>query len=175
MELDVLETAMTELANEQKTTSQLVGDLTARLNAVEGKIDSFDEKLKNIQVAAPLMNNRPIISLLAAHTKKVTEILEAQPKNVVHQKRWLLFPETNAEFYYRVVFGRIFGWCVLIMLILFAMNLGEEYIHSYDTKVYRRYHYEVYEDAWGRLDTTLTPSGRKKMHEAMDKAIKDQK
>jgi len=174
MELEVLVTAVTELANDQKDAGKQISDLGKEIREIKEKVDVFSDKLANLQVVAPALDTRPIVAKLSEFLQKVTDVLEKQPKNVVRQVRFLLFPADNADHYYRIIFGRLFGWGVLILGCTYLFGLGQQYIQTSSATSSRRYNYEVYQDAWNRLDTLLGPTGRKKMQQALQQAEKDQ-
>jgi hypothetical protein len=174
MELQILETAITELAEDQKTTGQQIETFTQQIKEIGEKVDAFSDKLANLQVVAPPLDTKPIDYQLSEHFQNVTKILEGQPKNVVRQFRFLLFPADNADYYYRIIFGRLFGWAVLILVCTYLFSLGQQYIEKSTAAANRRYYYETYQDAWNRLDSLLGASGRKKMQEALQQAEKDQ-
>jgi hypothetical protein len=174
MELKVLETAVTGLAEDQQATGRKIEEFEKKAKELVEKIDSFSEKLENHQVIAPAPDTGPIVNKLSEFFQKVSDILAAQPKNVIHQRRFLLFPTDNADYYYRIIFGRLFGWAVLFLVCTYLFSLGQQYIEKSTAASNRRYYYETYQDAWNRLDSTLGPTGRKKMEEAMQKAVRDQ-
>ena len=174
MESEVLVTAITELAEDQKATGQQLEDLTKQVKEIGEKVEGFTDKLTNLQVIAPALDTRPVVAKLSEFLQRVTAILEAQPKNVVREYRLLLFPADNADKYYRIIFGRLFGWAVLILICTYLFNLGQEYIQTSGEASKRRYYFEVYQDAWHRLDSALGPSSRKKMQEALQDAVNDQ-
>lgn len=174
MESEVLVTAITELAEDQKSAGQQLEDLTKQVKEIGEKVEGFTDKLTNLQVVAPAPDMRPVVAKLSEFLQKVTAILEAQPKNVVREYRLLLFPADNADRYYRIIFGRLFGWAVLILACTYLFNLGQQYIQTFGESSKRRYYFEVYQDAWHRLDSTLGPSSRKKMQEALQDAVNDQ-
>ncbi|HEX3385270.1 MAG TPA: hypothetical protein VHS53_08785 [Mucilaginibacter sp.] len=174
MELEVLVTAVTELANDQKDASKQIAELGKEIKGIREKVYAFSDKLASLQVVAPAPDTRPMVAKLSEYLQKATDIQAAQPKNVVRQVRFLLFPADNADHYYRIIFGRLFGWGVLTLVCIFMFGLGQQYIQTSSATADRRYNYEVFQDAWNHLDTLLGPTGRKKMQQALQQAQKDQ-
>jgi hypothetical protein len=174
MDSNILETAITELAQDQKDTNRELVELAKQVKETGEKVDAFSEKLTNLKVTLPAPDTGPITRQNAEYFQKVTDILAAQPKNVIHQRRFLLFPADNTDYYYRVIFGRLFGWAVLFLVCTYLFSLGQQYIEKSTAASNRRYNYETYQDAWNGLDSLLGPSGRKKMQEAMQKAVRNQ-
>jgi hypothetical protein len=174
MEPKVLETVMNELLKEQKRTNELLEKETAQQEEIGKKVDGFDDKLGKVQLIVPAIDTKPIVSLLEKHFEKVTKILAGQPKNVVYQRRYLLFPEDNTGYYYKIIFGRLIPWTILTVVFLLLLNLGNTYLEKQTEIANRRYYYETFADAWDRLDSTIGPAGKKKMDEALKAAVRNQ-
>jgi hypothetical protein len=174
MEPKVLETVMNELLDEQKRTNELLEQETAQQKEIGKKVEGFDDKLGKVQLVVPAIDTGPIVSLMEQHFEKITKILEAQPKNVVHQRRYLLFPENNTGHYYKIIFGRLIPWAIVIIIFAFLLNLGNSYLEKQSEIANRRYYYETFVDAWDRLDSTIGPAGRKKMDQALKAAVLNQ-
>jgi hypothetical protein len=51
--------------------------------------------------------------------------------------------------------------------------LGKQYVSSWSEVRERRYYYEVYVDAWDRLDKSQDKAGRQKMKEILQKAVNE--
>jgi hypothetical protein len=174
MELQVLKDALNENLNEQQVTNKQIEDLAREVKDSNQKIDGFSQKLDNQKIVAPAPDTGPILAILTDFQGRITRIVADQPKTVVHQRRLLLFPETNAGQYYKIVFGRLIPWGFAFIATAFVFTLCREYLQTSSQIGERRYYYEVYLDAWNRLDTTLGPAGRKKMQEALQRAVNDQ-
>jgi len=173
MDLQVLKDALNENLKEQQTTNKQIEDLTREVKDSGQKVDGFGQKLEDQKIIAPPADTGPIQGILTDFLGRITRIVMDQPKTVVRQWRFLLFPETNAGQYYKIVFGRLIPWGFAFIATAFIFSLGREYIQSSSQIGERRYYYEVYLDAWNRLDTTLGPGGRKKMQEALQRAVND--
>jgi hypothetical protein len=171
MELEVFRTAMTEQLKEQQTTNVLVEKLIQQVKELVQKVESFDSRLANQQVVAPPASTAPILRLMTDFMDRISKIVAEQPKSIVRQWRLVLFPETNAGQYYKIVFGRLIPWSLLFIATTYAFTLCRDYIEASSRIRERRYYYEVYQDAWNRLDTALGPTGRKKMQEVLQQAV----
>lgn len=171
MEPKVLDTVMNELLDEQKRTNALLEQESAQQKEIAKKVEGFDDNLGTVKLIVPAIDTRPIVSLVEKHFEKMTEILEAQPKTVVYHRRYLLFPEDNTGYYYKIIFGRLIPWAIIIVILAFLLNLGNTYLENQREIANRRYYYETFADAWERLDSTIGPTGRKKMDEALKAAV----
>jgi len=174
MEPKVLDTVMNELLDEQKRTNELLEQETAQQKEIAQKVEGFDDKLGKVRLVVPAIDTKPIVGLMENHFEKIIKILEAQPKNVVYQRRYLLFPEDNTGYYYKIIFGRLIPWAIVIVIFAFLLNLGNTYLERQSEIANRRYYYETLEDAWNRLDSTFGQAGRKKMDEALKAAVRNQ-
>jgi hypothetical protein len=174
MELEVFRTAMTEQLKEQQTTNVLVEELIQQVKDLSQKLESFESKLNAQQVFAPPVNTAPILRIMNDFMDRITKIVAEQPKSIVRQWRLVLFPETNAGHYYKIVFGRLIPWGLLFIGGTYLFTLCRDYIQTSSRISERRYYYEVYQDAWSRLDTALGPIGRKKMQDILQQAVNSQ-
>jgi len=171
-EIAVLETAITELIREQQETNRILTDLINEVKETGAKVIGFDEKLKTQKIMVPPADPAPILRIWAQFAQKLQMIVDAQPKSIIHQRRFLLFPETNAGNYYKIVFGRLIPWTLFLIGITYLFLLGKQCIEQSAETSTRRYYYETYQDAWSRLDSLLGPAGRKKMDQALKEAAK---
>ena len=171
MEIEVLKNALNENLKEQQITNKQIEELAREVKDSSQKVDGFGQKLENQKIVAPAADTGPMQAILTDFLGRITRIVANQPKTVVHQRRFLLFPETNAGQYYKIVFGRLIPWGFAFIATAFVFTLGREYLQTSSQIGERRYYYEVYLDAWNRLDTTLGPGGRKKMTEALQQAV----
>jgi len=174
MEKDILKTVMEELLKEQKKSNELLEEVIDKGKDTQKKVDGFDAMLKKVQVVPPAVDTQPIIKLMERFFVNIKKILEAQPKNVIHQRRFLLFPEDNTGHYYKIIFGRLIPWGIVLILCSYCFNIGQHYLDNLHDETRRQYNFEAYRDAWLRLDSTIGQVGRKKMDEALNAAVKDQ-
>jgi hypothetical protein len=135
------------------------------------KIEKLEKKVDAKQVVIIPNSTVPITRLLTEFADRISKIVADQPKKVVHQWRILLFLETNAGQYYKTVFGRLIPWGLLFIGGTYLYVLCRDYIQTSSRIRERRYYYEVYQEAWNRLDTALGPAGHKKMQEVMQQPV----
>ena len=58
----------------------------------------------------------------------IKKVVESQPKNVIRQVRLLFFPDIDTAKYFRIVFGRLIFWMVIILILVLLFSLGQEWI-----------------------------------------------
>lgn len=68
---------------------------------------------------------------LEANTKLVEKIIKEQPKNVIHKKQILLFPEYGTWEYYKFVFGKLLFWMMMFLLASYLFSLGKLFINNW--------------------------------------------
>lgn len=165
---------MKELLEEQIKSNQLLEELLAKEKDTNEKVGGFENKLGRVRVFPPVVDTKPLSNLMADHFEKVNQILKSQPKNVTHQRRFLLFPEDNIGYYYKIIFGRLIPWGIVLIVCSYCFSIGQHYVDGLKEEAKRRYYFEAYQDAWNRLDSTIGPVGRKKMEEALKAAVRNQ-
>jgi len=173
MEPKILETVLTEVLEELKNNSQAILELTGEVTVLKEKVSAFEKKQEQLQIIAPPADTARIEKVAGNYFLEFYRLVEAQPKKVVRQFRLVLFPETNTDRYYKIVFGRLIPWSFGLAAAFFLVSLGKQYVSSWSAVQERRYYFEVYRDAWDRLDKSMDKPGRQKMKEIMQKAVNE--
>lgn len=119
MEQEIIETVLKEILDEIKLIhyENLSNQKCAK--ELKNKIQSPEESLI------------PFEMKLDFTAKKIERIINEQPKNVVRKIQILLFPETGAREYYRLVFGRLFFWLMMFLLATYLFSLGLQFVDSW--------------------------------------------
>lgn len=126
MEKEIIETVLIEVLEEQKQINQLIEQNNKLL-------ERLDEKLKQQQEA---FSESVVTSL-----KTLKEELSNQIQPISREFRILLFPEHGTLNYYKVVFGRIFFWLVILCIAKYAYLLGDKWLS-------KRAEMNKYQRAW---------------------------
>jgi len=171
MEPKILETVLTEVLEELKNNSQAILELTEEVTVLKEKVSVFEKKQEQLQIIAPPADTAPIEKVAENYFLEFCRLVEAQPKKVVRQLRLVLFPEYNTDRYYKIVFGRIIPWSFGLAAVFFLVSLGKQYVSSWSEVQERRYYYEVYSEAWDRLDKSQDKDGRQKMKDILQKVV----
>ena len=169
MELEILQVAMTEQLQEQQTMNQRLMEVSNQLKLLTGKVEQL-AKPNPPPVVLPKPDMTRVKLLLDQHLQKVKQLVQSLEKPIIRQWRFLLFPETNAGHYYKIVFARLIPWGLLFAGCCYFLALAGKSIDAWSRIRERQYYNEVYQDAWNQLDTMLNAAGRKKMHEAIRRA-----
>jgi len=173
MDIQVVETVLTEILEELKSLHKVLEEVTARSNALEQKVNGFSEKQEKLPIIAPPIDTRPIEKIASRYFMEFCRIIEAQPKKVVRNFRLLLFPETNTGYYYKIIFGRLIPWGGLFVVAAFLISLGSRWVDDWSRIREKRYNYEVYGETLNRLDSVLTKSDRQKLRVILEQVEKE--
>jgi hypothetical protein len=122
-----LQIVLNEMVGEQKLANQMNIDLVAAVNKLANKVDSFSEKLDNIKVTPPATDTSSMELVVASGIDKMRRVVEAQPKNVVHEKRILFFPDSSSPEYYRVVLSIVFLFVFMVIVVTYCFFLLKGY------------------------------------------------
>jgi hypothetical protein len=128
MEQEIIETVLKEILDEIKTIHQEAVSKDQQIEVISKKIESFDGKLSSIKIEIPEIDLRPIQHQLESRLKRIEKLIEDQPKNITHKKQVLLFPEYGAREYYKLVFGRVLFWILLVLVATYLFSLGKQFI-----------------------------------------------
>ena len=142
MDKDIMETVLTEMLEEQKQNNLLNRENTQALVEQDKRLSAIEKKLDNKSLAPIPTDTKQLERLIAEGINKTIAIVADQPRQVIHQKRILLFPEYNANEYYKIVFGRVLGWLVLIIIATYFFILGKGFIAAYQENDMYRQGYE---------------------------------
>ncbi len=131
MEQEIIETVLKEILDEIKLIhyENLSNQKCAK--ELKNKIQNLEEKLLLIKIQSPEESLIPFEMKLDFTAKKIERIINEQPKNVVRKIQILLFPETGAREYYRLVFGRLFFWLMMFLLATYLFSLGRQFVDSW--------------------------------------------
>ena len=148
---EIFETVLNDILNEQRETNRLLRQAIEEQRAMQEKLNGFDQRLTDIKIDAPPADTsaiqkvtgdgiEKITTLVAASVEKinttlaekfekVNAIVEAQPKPVVRQLRFVFFPEHDYNGMYRFFLTRVLGFFIILVLIAALFTLGRDYLN----------------------------------------------
>ena len=132
MNEEVLKAILSEILEEQKMLNINNDLLTKAIEDFSEKLSEFENKLSN-----NLVSTREETKLVITNLQKLKIIIEAQPKQVIHEKRILFFPETYKQEFYKIVFGRVVKLVAIILVALFAFFLLKDLLIQQDNRKYK--------------------------------------
>src|SRR5664279_5638814 len=98
MEDEIIETVLKEILDEIKIIHKQNVDRKKYEEDFNNKVQSIEKKLLSIETKSSDFN---LLQLqLESYAKKIERIINDQPKNIIHKKQILLFPEYGAREYY---------------------------------------------------------------------------
>ena len=100
MEQEVVQTVLSEVLDEIKFIQQQNANSDKEADEIKNKLLTIEEKPSAIDAKAFIADHQPILYQLNDQVAIVNRKLDAQPKNVLHKKQILLFPEHGAREYY---------------------------------------------------------------------------
>lgn len=125
----------------------------------------YSQEFKWIKYALLKSLNTDEIVQVKQALAKISAHLEKEPKPIVKSYRFLLFPETNAGSYYKIVFGRLIPWGMLFVAVVCLFSLGQQSI-----KAWEAYQYNQRAERCVRAWMYMSEHGSSKVKKAMDKA-----
>ncbi len=130
MEPEIIETVLKEILEEIKIIHQKNAEKEEYTRDIKDKIQSL-EKILYTQSKPPKIDLSPLQLKLDSGIKNIENIVREQPKNVTRKIQILLFPDTGAREYYRLVFGKLFCWMLTILLATYMFSLGKLFIDNW--------------------------------------------
>jgi len=128
MEKEIIETVLTEMLEELKELRKL--NIENANVAIENgnRLSSIEKKLGNNEITEPYINTQHLERIIFLGMEKINVRIDQKPAPVRREFRILLFPEYNTKEYYRIVFGRILFWLVLLVIAKYLYLLANEWI-----------------------------------------------
>ncbi len=130
MEPEIIETVLKEILEEIKIIRQENAEKEKFTRDITDKIQSL-EKMLSAQIKPPEINLLPVQVQLDSGIKNIEKTIQEQPKNIIRKTQILLFPETGAREYYRLVFGRLFFWMMMFLLATYMFSLSKQFIDNW--------------------------------------------
>ena len=132
MNEEVLKTVLSEILEEQKMLNINNGLITKAVEDFFEKLSDFENKLSNTKES--IGAGQQVIN---ANLQRLKIIIEDQPKQVIHEKRILLFPETYKQEFYKIVLGKVVKLIAIILVTLFAFFLLKDLLIQQDNRKYK--------------------------------------
>lgn len=130
-ERETLEIVLKEILEEQQKSGKINLDQAAAIDELTIKVNSFNEKLKNLKIIAPPVSTKSIEEILKKVIADMQMTADSQPKVATRKFQILLFPEQDAKLFYKIVFGR---WLLWLTIMLFITNLYKLSIYWSDNQ-----------------------------------------
>jgi len=132
MNEEILKAVLTEILEEQKMFNINNGLLTKAIEDFSEKLSDFDNKLSDNHVST-----REETKLVITNLQRLKTVIEAQPKQMIHEKRILLFPETYKQEFYKIIFGKVVKLFAIVTVTLFAFFFLKDLLIQHDNTKYK--------------------------------------
>jgi hypothetical protein len=154
MKEEVLATVLDDILKELAESNDSLKSLQSAMQSTQEKVAAFEQKLNDQQVIAPPADTRAINDItraaaynirkdlsgqLTAFRKEnsnsnalIAELIEAQPKNVIQQKRYGLFSDSESN-NYKYVVRWAFRSLIAALSLGVLLSLGGRYIDKSQT------------------------------------------
>jgi len=170
-QVDKLELVLKEVLDEQQKINNMNARILEQTEELTSLIKSMEERLENGVKNNPHFDATSLEATIKNDFNNLELLINNQPKNVVRKFQILLFPERDANLFYKIVFGRFF---LLLMMILLITCLFKWGIHRSDLQKeiqLEELHKERLQKAWD----FLYRSKRKITQHLMDSIYKEVK
>jgi hypothetical protein len=170
---DELKQAKIFMEDQGKTLSQRDNLLAEREKLLLSLIKFFEEKYKTIQVVAPKPDIKEVEQMLAQGLDRLYAGFEKGPKPINRNWKFVLFPDTHPERYYRILFGRLIPCLISLIAIWFLFSAGEDALISYRVHEYNEKGNTAIK-AWHNIYINGGNLRKKEMDNAWAKAEKEE-
>lgn len=119
MENEVMNAVLNEILAEQKDATGQLEDIEKNLAAIAERLGIMEEKLDSQKIMAATADTASVQSLVAKGLDDIKKVMAGQPREVVHEKHFLFFPEHNAREYY----GTLLRWVLYIIIATYGYLL----------------------------------------------------
>ncbi|HLZ86626.1 MAG TPA: hypothetical protein VKQ52_05290 [Puia sp.] len=114
----IFETVLNDILDELKQANDRLRVMKESVKGLEERVAAFEQRLTELQVTAPPADVGPVKEVVdgamsvfrreqAASVERMTAIVEAQPKNVVRQWRWSIFPDDDRAGNYQYLIKKL--------------------------------------------------------------------
>ena len=154
MDKDIMETVLTEVLEEQKQGNILAQNNGKFLQEQVIVIKRLEEKT--------YQQNEELKTFVTAKMETFSSQIASHSRPVKREIRILLFPEQNTTNYYKIVFGRIIFWLVILYIAKYVYLLGDKWLTGYNDKT-------RYQQAWETLYQQQPKRNQKMMQNILTK------
>jgi hypothetical protein len=127
MNENVIAKVLTELSDEIKEirTEQILNSKAVEMYTEA--INHFEEYVKQINVTCPPPDITQLVQLINTRYSAIEKVIAAQPKEVLHEKRILLYPEGDKQNFWKFIADRFLRYSLIILGIYATILVGLYY------------------------------------------------
>lgn len=162
-----------ELDERLSDTESVLSLLEKRINKLEQgesnqpliDLPDYSQEFKWIRHALLKTLNASEATEIKERLSTLTEQLKIQPKPIINRYHYSLFPESDAAFYPKILFGKVIPWMMLFVIVGGLFSFGQQSIKAWEANQYNQ-RAERCARAW----IYLNEHGSSKVKKAMDEA-----
>jgi hypothetical protein len=186
MKEEIFEAVLTEILEEMRQVNRGLKEQSNSIKDLCQRVESFEQKMRDQQVNVQPPDLSAVERQIAEGLVRVAETVERQPKPVLRQVRFSIFPENDKEGSYKFFIRWLFGGTILVLLVGAFFFLGRQFLDKWhpivqqsvlipmtDTVDRRRDHRRV--EPSGHFVHGLTSRDARKIVDSMVKAEKVKK
>jgi predicted PurR-regulated permease PerM len=132
MNEEVLKAVLAEILEEQKMLNTNNGLITKAVEDFFEKLTDFENKLSGLQ-----LSTGADLQVINTNLQKLKSIIAAQPKQIIHEKRVLFFPDTYKHEFYKIVFGTVVKSVAIVLITLFSFFFLKDLLIQQDNAKYK--------------------------------------
>jgi|GEM_PF-1308451 len=132
MNEEILKEVLTEISEEQKMLNINNGLLTKSVEDFSEKLSELENRLSNTKESAGAA-----LQMIITNLQRLKTIIDAQPKQVIHEKRILLFPETYKQEFYKIIFGSVVKSFAILIVTLFAFFFLKDLLIQHENEKFK--------------------------------------
>lgn len=129
MDEEIIKPVLLEILYEIKTIQEEIMHHETYDDELKNKVQLIEKKLVTIRMLSD--DTSIMVYEIDSYLEKIEKLIKEQPKEIIHKRQILLFPEYNPESYYKLVFGKIPFWMLMFLLAYFLFSLGRQFIDNW--------------------------------------------
>ena len=172
MEKEKLEIVLEEVLEELKVVKSVVLEQKQQVWQLQERVGDVEKNLNGNKLMASPVDTRPVQSIITVAFAKIERMVADQPKRVVHERRFMLFPEHNGKEYYSVIF-KLIMWLTVVSMGTYLFALGKQALENRREVQLQQLESNHYQHAWELMYRQETKKGKKKMEAIWHKSRLD--
>lgn len=122
MKDEVLHEVLSELLEEIKKTNTNQGLTITALEKLNESVLGYENKLSQLKITIRPPDLTLFNELVNKRMAEINDTLKKQPKEVVHEKRVLFFPENREKIYFDFIIRRFIPFLILIGIMIWGIE-----------------------------------------------------
>lgn len=161
MDSETIETVLHEILGDLKESNRLNKENGALAFEIKDRLISLEKKLDSREKTSSI-DTRPIEQIVSKGMNNITILIEESKDKRRSSIQFKFFPDYNTVEYYKIVYGRILFWVVMLFITKYLYLLGSLWIS-------RNYDDQRYKKAWDNLYQLQGKSSQKMMQKILGK------